>query len=379
MRLLNCLRSMAFAPERRSLAAAAACLAVVACSTPEVTAPDAAGDVPADAKAEVTADAADAGPPRVLKWAVYPTGSAAKVRAVAAIPGKSGQYIAVGDAANVWHFDDTAVSNVAPTSVGTSTLRGVWVAPSGTVFVAGDGSALLRRDAKGWELAGEVPPTVQFSAVTGVSDNDAWAVGSDLAAWKFDGTVWQAQAVSPTDAPDGAALTPDADFTCAFARGGDVWLGASVGSAGVVLHGSGGSWTAWALTHKPAAIWASEPVAALGGKPRVFVVGGDTTAFVAIREDKGFVAQTNGQLQWQLGFTGVSGIGGTVWATALKGQLRRWQDGAWSIDLIKSPPGTKPSAEVNPGSANLIGVAIHGVDERVVVTASQIFRWGKQP
>jgi len=360
-----------------------ACLCLSACgeADPKPT-PDAQAEVADATPAKDTQDTTDTAA-TVQKWAALPLVGGTKLNAIAPVPGKSGSYVVVGESAGAWQLDGATFTSIAPTDIGTANLRGVWVAADGTVFAAGQGSALLRRDEQGWNLAGEVPaaPPVQFNAVAGSAANDVWAVGEDTQAWRFDGTVWAPVAVSPTTLEVGAELVPEADFTCLHVvTKGEVWIGAKTNKGGLVLHGNQGKWHAFSLAEAPLGIWVSAPVASLGNAPRVFVVGATSGAknFVALREGTGsFVVQD--KVLWQLGFTGVAGVGeGPAWATARKGQLRKWQAGVFSVEEIKSPPFTKPSEAIQLGNTDLLGLAIHDADERAVLSANTVYRWGKQ-
>jgi hypothetical protein len=208
-------------------------------------------------------------------------------------------------------------------------------------------------------------------------------------AWSLPDTG-QTLSYTPTFGEDG-------DYTInppAYVENGDVWIGAgpTTTGGGLVLHGGGsdGKWQAWATDATPRGLWVSEPVAKLGGKPKVFVAAGSLTAYLAVMEDqtKGFVKQN---ALWSLGFSGVAGVGADqVWAIALKGQLRRW--GAvtcptgqtppclsWSTESIKSPVGTKESEAIETPTADFVSLAIHDAEERVLLTASRLYRWGHQP
>ncbi len=355
---------------------------------------DTSDDAATDVAAEVIV-------PTQLKWtAAPPAGETARsgLNAVTPIPGSRGQYLVVGDGAQFLRYDGTAlVDEPPPPGIAATDLTAVWVAPEGDVFLAGKGSALWMRNADGWTLVGEIPPSpvVDFTAISGTSRSNPWAVGERAQAWEFDGEYWEPRAVTPTDAT--LQLTDDAAFTCVQVRGkGDVWIGAgpTTTGGGLVLHGGGsdGKWQTWATEATPRGLWVSEPVVKLAGKPRVFVAGGSLTAYVAIMEDdtKGFVKQN---ALWSLAFSGMAGISSDqVWAVALKGQLRHW--GAvtcapgqpppclgWSIESIKSPVGTKESEAIEkvlpPG--DFVGLAIHDVEERVLLTSSRLYRWGHQP
>ena len=364
-------------------------LALAACSSSKV-----ASSVGSDAHA----DTADVGPiaqdvakdvasvPSALKWAAYPSGSTAKMRAMAVDPSRPGSYVIAGASGHVWRLDGTVLSDHSPTNIGSSNLRSAWVAADGTAFVSGEGNALLRQDGDGWALAEELPssPAVQFTGISGASSKDVWAVGENAAAWRWDGSAWLPETVSVTESVDGALFGVNPSFSAVFVRGAnDVWIagGPGAASAGFVVHGTGsGAWKAWAVDQVPAALWVSEAVPALGAKARVFVVGGSAQDYVAILEDKAFVRQDNKLLQWKLGFLGVGGASADLaWVTSTKGQLRRYDHGTWSLDGIQSPVGTKPDQAISVSGTDLRAVAVLSADERAILSDFMVFRWGMQP
>ncbi|MSP93202.1 MAG: hypothetical protein EXR79_15610 [Myxococcales bacterium] len=347
-----------------------------ACGTGPVATPDVAPDVADvhDALAETGPDVLDAAV-TVQRWAVYTVGAGENLRAVAPVAGKPGSYLVVGDGARAWLFAQNQFTDASPAGIGKSNLRAVWTAPSGTVYVVGEGSALLHRDDKGWEARGEVPPTpaVTFLGVGGVDDKDVWAVGSASAAWHFDGSVWAPQVVSPTAVEGGGTFPGLVDFTCVAAGSkGDVWIGAvaQTGTGAYVLHGDGKQWKAWPVDARPAQLWV---MAAGVGAPKVFAVGGSTEHWVAVSDGGAFVRFND--VKWGQRFLSVAGTAATVWAGASKGQLRKWSAGAWAVELVKEPPGTP---EKFTPSEDLIGLAVHDADERLVLTATKAYRWGKQ-
>lgn len=355
---------------------ALACLALCACGTEKAEpAADADAGASADTSADAVADAAAdvATGPLVKRWTTHANPVAGKLRAVAAVPGKPGSYVAVGDAANVVRLDGNQLASVELTQVGTANLHSVWIAPDGAWFVAGDASTLLRHDDKGWVLAGEVPPTpaVQFNGIAGTSGQDVWAVGGNRAVWHHDGTTWLATDVTPTAGVVDLPLGVTASYTCVATRSpGDVWIGVSLAQGGAVLHGLAGKWTAIVTDSAPAAIWPAED-----GK--VFIAGGTNEAYVAILQGGSFVKQD--KIGWSQGFNAIAGLSATqVWAAGTKGQLRFFDGTAWKVDDIKAPFGTKP-ADVFAATETLQGIALHAADERAVISNSALYRWAKQP
>lgn len=363
--------------------ALAACGSSKAASTPGADAHADAADV-GTAPQDVAKDAPTV--PSTLKWVVYPSGSTAKMRAIAADPSHPGSYVIAGASAHVWRLDGTELSEHSPTNIGSSNLRAAWVAADGTAFVAGEGNALLRQDGDAWALAEELPasPAVQFTGVCGASSKEVWAVGENAAAWRWDGSAWLPETVSVTESVDGALFGVNPSFSAVFVRGAnDVWIagGPGAASAGFVVHGTGsGAWKAWAVDQVPSALWVSEAVPSLGAKARVFVVGGSAEDYVAILDDKAFVRQDNKLLQWKQGFLGIGGASADLaWATSTKGQLRKYDHGTWSLDGIQSPVGTKPSEAISVAAIDLRAVAVLNADERAVLSDFKVFRWGMQP
>lgn len=347
-----------------------------ACGTEATTETQDAGKT-ADSVADAAPDVGvqDTGPaPRIQRWTAYPLGSDKKLRAIAAVPGKPGVYVGVGDNAGVWRLDDTKLTTVPLTEVASTHLRALWISNSGTWYVAGDANTVLHHlpanaagVEQGWIVREDVIPQapVQFRGVAGTSDQDVWAVGTDRAVWHFDGAAWLPTPASPTN----LEIATDTVLTCAHsAAPDDVWIGASLAKGGALLHGVGGKWTAYPTAQAPAAVWAS------GAK--VFVAGGTSTAYVAIWDGQAFIDQKPG---WQLGFKSIAGLTDTqVWAGADQGQLRMYDGATWKVETIKSPPGTRLKETIGAPDA-IIGLALHTADERAVATPTQVLRWGKQP
>lgn len=344
--------------------------AAAACGTPVVPPPE---DVLVDAASDTAADAADASEVKAgtLKWTQASTGSTSKIRAVASIPGKVGQYAAVGDNAKVWLYDGSQLNEIPPTIVPGAMLRSVWVGADGTIFAAGTAGALITYDGKIWSATGETPPDAQFTGISGFG-KEVWAVGEKHAAWKGDGSTWLPGQVSTTVSIDAAEITKESDFTCVYvAAADDIWIGATPGvnSVGVVLHGKPGAWKAYPTPVVPVGLYASGTTA--------MVVGGTVGDYVAKLDGDKFVKQ---DVAWAQGFLSVNGLdGNAIWATAAKGQMRKYDGKSWSPEYIASPPGTKPDDAIDVGGLNLVGVAVQSADERAVVSPFYLYRWGRQP
>ena len=342
-------------------------------TTPETQDAGKAADSVADAAVDVGAQ--DTGQsPRIQRWMAYPLAAGKELRAIAAVPGKPGVYVGVGDGASVWRLDDTKLSTVPLTEVASTNLHALWISAGGTWYVAGDANTVLHHPPanaagveQGWIVREDVTPQapVQFLGVAGTSDQDVWAVGTDRAVWHFDGTAWLPTPASPTN----LEIAPDTVLTCAYSPApNDVWIGASLAKGGAILHGVGGTWTAYATTQAPTALWVT------GSK--VFVAGGTNTAYLAIWDGQAFTEQKS---NWQQGFKSIAGLSDKqVWAGATKGQLRMYDGSTWQVENITSPPGTKPDETIG-ALDQLIGVALHSADERALATSTQVLRWGKQP
>lgn len=68
-------------------------------------------------------------------------------------------------------------------------LRAIWGASDTELFAAGDNGTLLRYDGTRWLYY--LASAVDLTAIHGTAANDVWAVGDNGAAVHFDGTTWQ--------------------------------------------------------------------------------------------------------------------------------------------------------------------------------------------
>ena len=192
---------------------------VTACSPDDTNDPLPDADTGALDGADVAADASASEDTTNLveMWVSWPVPTIATLRAVAAVPGKVGHYVLVGDGATVFYFDGAVFSDRSPTNVGAADLRAVWVADDGTIVAGGTGSSLVVWDGTTWSQAGEIPPTpaVRFEDISGRTATDIWAVGGSSEpsqrAWHYDGEVWAPVAVSVTDG-DSGPLPGKAEF-----------------------------------------------------------------------------------------------------------------------------------------------------------------------
>ncbi len=357
----------------------------VGCSTKATTTADAsaATDTGAgDGGDTATVDSASdtGGGPRVLKWAQYAptvdTASGQKLRSCAIIPGQPGQYAVVGDKASAWQLSDTTLSDLSPKDNDLGDLQGVWVSPTGTWYVVGSGNSVAKREKNTWIVAGDVAPSppVQFKGVAGSSDTDVWAVGSSRNVWHFDGTNWLASDLSAVTLPVGVSWTTDVGFNCVATRTpGDVYVGVALSSGGAVLHGKNGAWSLQTVAVAPAQLWVADT-------GQVYAVGGIDAPWVAIGDGSTWTAFDAAKLTGsQFGYNAVGGVSASMaWIGGTKGQLRVWDGKSWNVEDIKSPPGTSPALKF-AAAETLIGLGVHAADERVVLTASTLYRWAKQP
>lgn len=330
---------------------------------------------PADATQDTGPDVAQGS----LKWALYSPDGTEKMRAVAPRPGKPGQYVVVGDGASVMRFEGTAFKDLSPASIGKSNLRAVWAGAGGQIAVAGEGNALLVHDGEDW-ISAQLNPTapVTFRGVHGPDAGHLWAVGEGRSAFQLQEATWLPVEVS-VSADGGEAIAASANFVAVHAlTADDVWIAADKGTKaeGVAVHRVGGSWKGYALPVAPRDIWAA-PGADKDPAGKVFVVGGTAEPYVATFDGQGFKALSSDVLNWKQGFTAVRGLDADqVWAAALKGQLRRKGAQTWEVVDIASAPGVVPSFSV---TKDLVGLALHGPQEMVALTAFGLYRYGVQP
>lgn len=332
--------------------------------------------------AAVTDVGQDAGPQDVgqklsLKWTEMLPDTAGKMRAVAAVPGQPGSYIVVGEKATVLRIDGDKVTDISPTSIGKPALNAVWVDKDGSVIVGGSGSTLITYDGTSWQVAGAVPPTppVTFLAIHGVQEGAVWAVGEEGAAFKREGAVWGAAAVTATG---GEGIGADADFVdVRVSAKGAVWIAANKGAkaAGVVLQSDDGkTWTGTATESAPRALWVDPSDGKQAGG--ALIVGGTTSAFVHAWDGKGFADA--GDVKWQLGFRCAEGMSAKeVWIGGLKGQLRAWDGAAWSVVKVAPPVGTVGGFPTP--SADVLSLAVHASNELMFLTSFKLYRFGEQP
>lgn len=365
---------------QRGLGLALAVAGLWACSDDKGP-PDDADVAVEDGGAETSGDAVDASvdvPAGTLQWRRYEPSEAIKMRAVAAVPGKPGHYVIVGDEARVWRFDGSTFSQLKPTGIGQADLFAVWVAGDGTIVVGGAANSLLTFDGSVWQPAPVNPAQpVTFRAIAG-GGGQIWAVGDGRAAWRHDGTTWLAETVTVT-AGDGAGIAAAANFVGVDVDGaGEAWIAADQGaaSAAVVVRQEGGKWLGASLALTASDIWLA-PGADKDPVGNVLVAGGVSEPLVAIWDGKAFAAISSDDLNWKLGFNKLAGLDAErVWVAGLKGQLRRRDGKVWQEVNVKSAPGVVP-----PFSAtkDLYDVAVHGEEELLVLSAFNLHRFGVQP
>ena len=354
-------------------------LAVCACGTdPAPPAETDAGEVDvgtADAGID-TQDSLDAGTKLTLRWRRMTADHTEKLREVTTIPTIAGGYVAVADGAKVVRYTpDEGLRDISPDNVSAADLVGAYVDAAGTVFVAGNKSALAMYKGGSWLVAGEVPPSppVEFLDIDGGGDV-VWAVGMQGAAWRFAAGAWQAQAVTVTG--DDEAIGPQPQFTAVSSDGDDVWIACFPGakSAGLALHKTKIGWRSFPLDVAPRDIWAGK--IGTPAQDAVFVAGGTNTQYVARLVGDTFAAESELALQWKQGFNALDGgTDGSFWAAAFKGQLRRLGTKEWDIVTVEAPIGSRSPF---PAPKDLYGVAVHSADELMVVSNFNLYRYGPQ-
>ena len=341
-----------------------------ACNGEEDTedATDSAADAGAEVSEDVAGDVVEDVAKGNLQWRRYEPEDPIKMRALAAVPGKPGSYVVVGDKARVWRFDGSA-----------SNLRAVWVASDGRIVVGGAGNALLLYDGQDWQPAPVNPAQpVTFRAIAG--DGGAiWAVGDGRNAWRYKEATWLSEAVTVA-ADGGTQIGGSASFVgVAVDAKGVPWLVAdqAVGAKSLVLKQKGDSWQGLPLPGVASDIWLANGADA-DPKSRVFVAGGIGAPLVAIYDGSGFAPISSDALNWKQGFTSLDGLDHErVWAAGLKGQLRKRNGDVWDVVNVASAFGVTPSFSVK--SSDLVDVAMHGEQELVVLTDFTLYRYAVQP
>ena len=334
-----------------------------------------------DVEAETNGDTVNVGvdvPEGTLQWRRYEPVESTKMRAVAAVPGKPGQYVVVGDEARVWRFDGRKFTNLQPTGIGKADLYAVWVTEDGVIAVGGTANSLLTFDGAVWQPAPVNPAQpVTFRAISG-GGGQLWAVGDGGSAWRQEGDTWLAEAVTVT-AGDGAGIASSANFVGVAVDGaGKAWIAADQGadSASVVVHQVGKKWLGSALANNAGDVWLAAG-ADKDAKGKVFVAGGTNDPLVAIWDGKGFVEVSLDDLNWKLGFNKIAGLDAErVWVAGLKGQLRRRDGKVWQVVNVASAPGVTPSFSA---TKDLYDVAVHSEEELLVLSAFTLYRFGVQP
>jgi hypothetical protein len=132
--------------------------------------------------------------------------------------------------------------------------KGVWMSPSGTVYVVGNGFARL--DGSNWRTIST--PTLELSAVWGLDDGRVWMVGAN----GFIG-FWNGNALATQ-----ASGTPEALHAIQGVGPQDIW---AVGNQGTLLKFNGTSWSRQ-TSNTTNALWSVTATSST----QVFV-GGDRT------------------------------------------------------------------------------------------------------
>jgi hypothetical protein len=138
---------------------------------------------------------------------------------------ETGEVWAVGDRGASVHFgDQTWVTSNEPV---TADLFGVWGSATNDVWAVGDAGSVLHWDGRTWSPASTPATDGNWTAISGTSSKDVWAVGSRIS--HFDGSEWSI-ALDESPAPLRSA--------CAVASD-DAW---AVGDRSSVLHWDGLEW-----------------------------------------------------------------------------------------------------------------------------------------
>lgn len=152
------------------------------------------------------------------------------------------------------------------TPIAGTTLRSVWIAPSGEVWTAGDAGLTGRRSHDGDWCWCVQPSGAKLNGVWGSADDDVWMVGDAGTALHWTGSAFQ----SVPDVAPGRRLAG-----VSGTGAGDVW---AVGEAGTIRHFDGTSWSALdaSSAYTLFAVWTPDPVNVwIGGRnPTVDAVTG---------------------------------------------------------------------------------------------------------
>lgn len=139
-----------------------------------------------------------------------------------------------GTGPTVIHFDGDAWSSV-PTGVAQGNLWWVFGFEGGPIYMGGEGGVILRYE-DGAYTTMTTPGSGTVFGIWGPSPDDMWAVGGASAsaggfAWRLDGDAWVEEPTLPADVTASAAI-----WKVFGAASDDAWL---VGSNGVALRWDG--------------------------------------------------------------------------------------------------------------------------------------------
>jgi hypothetical protein len=134
----------------------------------------------------------------------------------------------------ILHFDGKSWQVVINQSPAQDTFVSLWgPAPNDIYIAAGTSNVLGHWDGTSWTLSNLGDTNEAFTGVGGSGAGDIWAVGNQL--WHSDGTGFVPAATQPVNSG------PPPNYLYAVGPG-DAWL---VGSRGLILHWSGGQFTAY--------------------------------------------------------------------------------------------------------------------------------------
>jgi hypothetical protein len=140
----------------------------------------------------------------------------------------------VADQGQVQHWDGASWSTaVAPNSLTSNALYGVWAANGSYAVAVGGGGAILVWDGFSW-TAPTSPTSQQLNAVSGTSPGDVWAVGNGGVIVHWNGSNWSTVASGTSN-----------NLTGVWARSASEVY--AVGASGTVLRYNGSAWAPMAV------------------------------------------------------------------------------------------------------------------------------------
>lgn len=199
-----------------------------------------------------------------------------------------------------------------------------WIgrAPSGTLWMCGDGGRVFRHVPGGDFEALPTPEPIRLFGVLPFADDEVWAVGGDeltgqAVVWRYDGSTW-----SLPDGLDPELLERRVFFKLWGPSPDDVWI---IGEGGAALHYTAGA--GWKVVPVPLN---ARLVTVHGAGDVVLSVGGFYDGFIAAHVDGALVDVTPPELR-QLQGVFVAGDGSAV-AVGNQGAIwERTPAGVWGV------------------------------------------------